>query len=446
MKMSSLSSTYQNKYNNVVFLTTHNTKTNKWKNRAILANQLSEELERLHVFGSLDYYISANSFEKKKNLKRLAENVIALNHIVMDIDIHNTEDEVDSFEQVEQLLFAIKKDLIFTKMIPPPNRFIKTGRGIQLWYDLVPTSVKLDFLYLQVVVRIGKQIESLKNDYRIDFNVDLGASKKINGVFRLPDTINSKCGVKVSSEHFCDDLYDLNDLIKIIPNEINYDRESQMILSKTESARLYKIDTYTTLQGKRLDFIKYLLKRRKYKENEEPRDLIFFVYFNEAFKAYDEESARKDAMALNSLFQPPMEEKRCMGIMTYIISKGGLKMHNHTFLEWLQCDEHERRLYNESNGHFRRKIEHLLENLEFSEKVESKQNKGLSPNDIAKELGVDVRKVRNLIGSTAKIEKQSRNKKILEMYKDGISIKGIVKETGISRNTIKRIIREDCNA
>lgn len=112
--------------------------------------------------------------------------------IVIDIDNHHECTEHVK-TQVDKLF-----DLIYTKDLGVirPDHFVYTGSGAQLWFVFDPVPAVLGWKVSIVQQQISDEYKKLLEGYNVDMEVDMGASTRLAGFYRLPGTINARNGVR----------------------------------------------------------------------------------------------------------------------------------------------------------------------------------------------------------------------------------------------------------
>ena len=165
----------------------------------------------MHVSKSLDYYITANSFN---GVERKAESLFGLHNIVVDVDLHTDERlsvkeilefprkkrmsktgsvagngnlEYDVFQGNPLNIFCQKffRDVVAGAGAPSPTAIVYTGRGIQLWWHIIPISIKCVTWYQEIQQTLVMAIDAMLQDYPelAEFQIDGGASSNKAGYF-----------------------------------------------------------------------------------------------------------------------------------------------------------------------------------------------------------------------------------------------------------------------
>ena len=383
------------------------------------------DINKINIKTDSDFYITANTLTRKD---RKTENLFSLKNIVIDIDCHNSElDDYDRNELLEDFLFRIKRDL----ELPPFNIIHFTGRGLQLWYCLEEIAGVWSFLYKDTVEKIIDTLETLKEEYP-DFeqlNID-GISKNLVGFFRLFETYNTKTGRKSIVEIQNYVKYDLSELHQSIPR---IRKNTQNIDLQTNIQH-----DYIALNHKRIDFIKWLIAYRNAPVGSETRDKLLLLFYNACVQVMSREMAQAYTLKLNKEFKIPLE--RTENIFTYIDQKGFLNFKNDTFCMFLELNENERHKYMEQKGsHYTRDKMRKLAKEERNRRILQLKKEGKTNIEIAQILHIARNTVSTFLNkNTPKIDKKA---KIIEYREKGLKVDEICKILGISKQTYYNILK-----
>ena len=383
------------------------------------------DINKINIKTDSDFYITANTLTRKD---RKTENLFSLKNIVIDIDCHNSElDDYDRNELLEDFLFRIKRDL----ELPQFNIVHFTGRGLQLWYCLEEIAGVWSFLYKDTVEKIIDTLETLKEEYP-DFeqlNID-GISKNLVGFFRLFETYNTKTGRKSIVEIQNYVKYDLSELHQSIPR---IRKNTQNIDLQTNIQH-----DYIALNHKRIDFIKWLIAYRNAPVGSETRDKLLLLFYNACVQVMSREMAQAYTLKLNKEFKIPLE--RTENIFTYIDQKGFLNFKNDTFCMFLELNENERHKYMEQKGsHYTRDKMRKLAKEERNRRILQLKKEGKTNIEIAQILHIARNTVSTFLNkNTPKIDKKA---KIIEYREKGLKVDEICKILGISKQTYYNILK-----
>ena len=427
-----------------VVLCTRN-KKGDWKEgfAVVPVNKLASYVEELKINKNLDYYITANTIKNEKKAKRETGKQFSFRNIVIDIDIHN--ENISEWDKMQELI-ALSYYLTNKKEIPQPNIINWTGRGLQAWYCLEEISVNFKMQWLAVSSELVSRIEKiiLNNSKELaNCDVDRTASKNMIGVYRLFNTYNTKTHTQAEAEIIHSNRYKLQELYNAL---ITYEPKK-----KKAKAELQEIITdYLPLHKKRKRFIEWLVEDRK--EIKGQRDIVLFQYVNACYSFLSKEQAQAETNALNSCFKEPLPERELQKIYKYFDTHGTLdRMTVEGFLEFLNCSSEEIKHYKKMRTvkqNYTRDNERRLNEMEKQDrnkKIVKMRKDGLSINDIINKTGLSKRQIIYILsesGTTAETLKQERDKKVLELKNKGLTVAEITKLTDISKETYYRIIRQ----
>ena len=125
----------------------------------------------------------------KSGHKRTIDNLINIQNLVIDIDSHDSN---LSIEELNEHIIEFEKQLK-KKLIVKPNLINRTGRGIHLWYYIEPCHVSLSKICLSVIDMLCAHIEDIMTELNeTELTLDKASSLKLNGLFRLPFSYNTK--------------------------------------------------------------------------------------------------------------------------------------------------------------------------------------------------------------------------------------------------------------
>ena len=345
----------------------------------------------------VDIYICPNGM--KTSFKRTADNLINIQNLVIDIDSHNSKMTI---EELNEHIEVFEKKLL-KKMIIKPNFINRTGRGIHLWFCIEPCHVSLNKICMSVIDMLCEHIEQIINELdEVELSIDRAASLKLNGLFRLPYTYNTKAGMWSEGTMLHEEYLNINKLYKKLKRKgfkSRYFGDKDKGEKKTE-VRKYKYsgrikdNDYTPCLIHRKKFMDYLFRTRDIQIGS--RDIMIFAMYSTVAMLMDREDARAYCMELNESFDEPLKHSELSAIFNEIEKK----QHRFTvnrFFDFVNATEEEKRWFNK-----------------LTIKEERKEEK---------------RKA-----------KEERNKRVKELYEQNIPIVTISKEVGVSRPTIYKIL------
>lgn len=345
---------------------------------------------------NVDIYMCSNGM--KSPFKRTADNLINIQNLVIDIDSHNSKLTIT---ELNKHIKGFEKELL-EKLIIKPNFINRTGRGIHLWFCIEPCHVALEKICMSVIDMLCEHIEMVIMD--LDENEllpDRAASLKLNGLFRMPYTYNTKAKRWAEGKWLHDDYPNINQLYEILrENGFKSRYFSKDVKKNNKRTRKYKFrydlkdNDYTPCLIHRKKFMDYLFRTRDIQVGS--RDIMIFGMYSTLVMLMDREEARAYCTELNDSFDEPLRYSELFAIFNEIDKK----QHRFTvnrFFDFVNATEEEKRWFNK-----------------LTIKEERKEEK---------------RKA-----------KEERNNRVRELYEQKIPIVTISKEIGISRPTIYKIL------
>lgn len=375
-----------------------------------------DSIRSIKTFGNLrqhmDYYIVANSFKSPKF--RRAVNVHSLTNIVVDIDVHHARGGIKECRDVIMQRLDALLYLIFVKKpigLPCPNTVVHTGRGIQLWWTIKPLSAKkLKYIYKGIqeylFTALEKEINSADPELKEYVLLDISASKKMSGLFRLPGTWNTRSKTYGDFWILHDNKLDAAKLYFALHPAtgkpyIKYKKK------KKQGNPVFRKNNY----GNHIDnMIRSLIElRRSAGEMEDGyRDLYCLIVLS-AYLSNNtpEDEAWNRVVALNNSFKNPLPEKELRSYMSTARRKK-YKYRNETIIGYLGIDDEEQKAlgFYPANVHY----------------YEERQK--------ARERGQKRRKM-----------KEKRDIKIIELFAKGVLQEKIAELVGCAQSTVSKILK-----
>lgn len=375
-----------------------------------------DSIRSIKTFGNLrqhmDYYIVANSFKSPKF--RRAVNVHSLTNIVVDIDVHHARGGIKGCRDVIMQRLDALLYLIFVKKpigLPCPNTVVHTGRGIQLWWTIKPLSAKkLKYIYKGIqkylFTALEKEINSADPELKEYVLLDISASKKMSGLFRLPGTWNTRSKTYGDFWILHDNKLDAAKLYFALHPAtgkpyIKYKKK------KKQGNPVFRKNNY----GNHIDnMIRSLIElRRSAGEMEDGyRDLYCLIVLS-AYLSNDtpEDEAWNRVVALNNSFKNPLPEKELRSYMSTAMRKK-YRYRNETIIGYLGIDDEEQKAlgFYPANVHC----------------YEERQK--------ARERGQKRRKM-----------KEKRDIKIIELFAKGVLQEKIAELVGCAQSTVSKILK-----
>lgn len=345
---------------------------------------------------NVDVYICPNGMTTA--YKRTADNLINIQNLVIDIDSHQSE---LSIEALNEHIKDFEHKLI-DKMIVKPNFINRTGRGLQLWFCIEPCHVSLNKICMSVIDMLCTHIEQImKSLNEKELSIDKTSSMKLNGLFRLPYSYNTKAKRWAEGHLLHEELPNINELVEVLhengfrsPYFSTEKKKKKVSLQKYQFSDKIKNNDYTPCLIHRKKFMDYLFKTRDIEVGS--RDIMIFAMYSTLIGLMNDELAQEYCIEINANFKKPLHSYELRAIFKEV----GKKNHKFTvarFFDFVNATEKEKEWFNK-----------------LTIKEERKQAK------------------RN-----AKIE---RNNKVKELRVNGLSIVAISKEMKLSRPTIYKIL------
>lgn len=388
----------------------------------------------LNFAGSCDYYVTANSL--KCNRPRHSDQLFGLHNICIDIDLHNSDGSF-SRKIFDDLKFFIVHDL----ELPLPNVFVRTGRGVQLWWHFTETSSKLLFMYQSITQLIINRLNDIISavDTLSGFNIDIMASRNVVGYFRLPFTFNTKSRTMATAEFLTAEVYNLVDLFE------QYEQPTTQSVVTTSS----QIQPHPHPQIGSKQYISLVRKRKKFLEdycaNRDynivgSRDLVMFLYCATVYNLVGVNYVMLAMQQLNSRFTSPLRQSHIDSIYNYVVSKGGLRFTNTKFLDYLPfLTDTERISYNTAKTtNATRDTRRKTAKEERNRKILELATQGMTTEYIAGTVGCSSKTVKRFLQSQGFSYSELIKEQVRELARQGKDLVSISKELNIPYVSIKK--------
>lgn len=403
-------------------------------------------LEDFDINPDYNYYYCPVSVSGSK-LKR--ERAWKVHAVVADLDIHgddsiNIDEAIDSLLEELQIAHDDAVDEVGEAFaIPLPNIVVRTGRGVQLVWKLVDYSAHaqsdivkfknnasykstteqvLDkfkaclFHHLNKIITDDSDYCGLSNISK--FELDMGASNRFMGLFRLPGTYNANIqDIEYEVPYEILDstpltYNNINEIQKAYRNLFNY---KTLTFAPTSS---YKSNNYgvfhnvlsckassdkTTI----LQYIKSVRKLRNLPLGAEKRNDYCWVFFAIAKQFYGNDKALDLTQKFNQGFKNPLTPRELRNTLSSVMKS----------------------IYSCAGS-----LERLL-NMTLAEVNQL----GPIPYYVKK---INKKKAKS---KTKMAEKAERNQEIIKLYVAGLSQAEIARQFGVDRSIICRVIGEASN-
>lgn len=391
----------------------------------------------LNFAGSCDYYVTANSL--KCNRPRHSDQLFGLHNICIDIDLHNS-DGSSGQKIFDDLRYFIMHDL----ELPLPNVFVRTGRGVQLWWHFTETSSKLLFMYqscVQLIINrlndIISAVETLSN-----LKVDTSASRNVVGYFRLPFTFNTKSRTMATADILTNETYNIAEMFDDYCKYENVRFMQDINVKKTSKDDIDK--RYQSLIFKRKKFLEDYSANRNYNVTGS-RDLVMFLYCATVYNLVGVNYVMLAMQQLNSRFTSPLRQSHIDSIYNYVVSKGGLRFTNTKFLDYLPfLTDTERISYNTAKTtNATRDTRRKTAKEERNRKIMELATQGMTTQQIADTVGCSVRTVKTFLKSQGFSHIEDNRLQAIKLRNQGMTTKCIAEKLNLPERTIKRYCQKE---
>lgn len=423
-------------------------------------SDLQKFISDMYLRPDYDYYITANSIS---GVSRKSEGLFSYHNIVIDLDNHiekqGNDDVFDGIQfQIEELIWRLQRDWD----LPSPTSIVKTGRGVQIWWALVPVHMKckpyLDEVrnfFLEEIERIMEEYPDLKA-----FSVDRSASCNDVGYFRLPFSTNTKAGKKVQLDYVDPSaVYVLQNLVQAVKEqkaslaqeeELPSTRDKQFAYDFANH-EIFVLKNVQTLAFFRIRQLILLRKIRNSEINNETRNNLNFLVYNALLPAMGEAIAWEKLLSYNEGFKIPMKSKELEAVIVSAKDKGGYKYSNDKIIEFLAITPEEQekiQLFsakNKSHSPISKFSQHPSRDAARSLWKESRNAEirelaqgGLCQKEICDKLNLSPATIAKVLGT--KENKNHKKNLAIKALEDGRSISDAVKISGLSRSSVKRLL------
>lgn len=346
------------------------------------------------------YYMCINSAKNKRYLTKSSDDILSLENICVDCDVHRSS---LSGKELQQVLQELITDLIHDQVIMEPTLVIFSGRGLHFYWHLESASALLAWQYREtadVLNRcIGGYIGKTEKYRKLGIEID-NTNTDISHQYRIPGTYNQTSHTRSKRIYYSFKKYNMFDLcdqtLELPENRWFRDvKESQKKNNIVQFKKYQKSIIFDSkLKSLLIHRIRILEELAQQDNVLGERDILVFLYANNCFGLYDD--FENKVHTYNAGLKPyGLPEREVNKICQYLRRKGSpLKFKNETFNEWL----------------------HISGEITMNQKDRAKFN-------VAK-------------------AKEERNKQIIEMYNKKINNTEIAKQLNISRPTIITVLNQ----
>lgn len=381
----------------------------------------------------IDMYIGANRYTSTKTFA--AKQLLGYNNIVIDLDIHN---DYATTEEISKVL-AVFLDVAFEEFFADcdnhtPNAIVYTGRGLQLWYTLVPIHPYCKTMYRGMANYLIDGIQSFIDDHKNALpnfsliKIDKAVSLRDSGLYRMPCSYNISAGTWGNAAVIHADQLNL-------PKEYDKLLHAGLVTPPKKVKHKDAIENnFIDIAEKRVESLKILVSYREKMHKKNLRDqTLLIVYCAYLTATGDKDNAMCKTKAFNRMFSSPMPEKELKAYMSTAKRIGGYKFSNERIIEWLDITPEEQDLIglhavakreNKGTGHSTKK-------LHLDEQILAACEKGLNKKQIAAEVGCSPQTVKRVLDRhKVKTLKEKLSEGIRRAYEFGWNVSRQEKKYG----------------
>lgn len=374
-------------------------------------------------------YQSINDFKSADS--RCGENCKYINTFYIDIDCHEKNLELSDLKNKVDKLISKVMELIYKGKICEPTFLVMTGRGIAIYYalkDPIDTDdIEKKEKYSSIYEKLFQRFKDLLPEADMDHHViDVYAQ-----VSRIPGTENTNAhtmcrieyvggsDIKHPQKYTLDEVYEGCHLSDVLVSPAAKCKATKRKYSKSyrysspDSNELRKDDSYIQCTDSksvaglkaRIDLLRYKIERsNKEGITEGYREKLLFIAYCTCRKYLTESKAREQVYELNSMFDDPLSESEVEHVFfkpKYPIVVGSV---TYTY-----------------------SLKRIMKELEIS--------------NVDIEIFGFSRKVTKHHHEEMNKEKFERDKKIIELYRDGYTYAEISKEVGVCIRTCINVVK-----
>lgn len=335
----------------------------------------------------VDIYICPNGM--KSPYKRTMDGLINIQNLVIDIDSHqSTKTIIELNEHIKRF-----ESRLIDKLIIKPNYINRTGRGLQLWFCIEPCHIALNKICMSVIDMLCNHIEDIMKELKeTELSIDRTSSLKLNGLFRVPYTYNTKAKRWAEGRLIHEELPNINELKEIL-KERKYksryfgekERKNIVVPRKYKFVPELKDNDYTPCLIHRKKFMEYLFKTRDVRVGA--RDIMMFAMYSTVVMLLDKDDAKAYCIELNDTFQEPLKYGELLAIFKEIDKK----QHRFTvekFFEFVNATKEEKAWFYKATNKEKRREAKREEKAKKYEKVKELHEQGMSIVAISKALNI----------------------------------------------------------
>lgn len=280
-----------------------------------------------------DAYITASQFKDRESRRR--SNLLCLNNIVIDIDAHGVPMKyVD--EILDKLETGLMYGIFYDEVLPMPNTIVRTGRGLQLWWNIEQMPISLLFIWKKVAEAFCDEIEGFIKDNTDKFPgvcLDRAASCNPSGLFRMPGSYNTAARKAGSFEVLHIDQFD---------PVWHYDMHMKKEEGKGNGGSSSGMAGGKVLADNRAKQLSALLEIRG-RNVKGFRDLFCFCLACIYSRVLDRDAVYEKVRDMNASFLEPLPERELKSSMSSVLSRPHA-ISNKALIEKLSISKEEQEL------------------------------------------------------------------------------------------------------
>ena len=389
--------------------------------------KIEDLLEHLSEWMGEDVYFSQGSFYKPQ---RRIDNIRQLRSLYVDLDVYNLG------LKPEWVLAKLEHEY-FRQAIPEPNMIIFSGRGLVLIWNIQPIP--------HMALPLWRAVETFFADSLKDLGADTKATDPAR-IFRLAGSINSKNSATVTAQYRHEYRYDIHDLqFDYLPELTPAPAKVKKPGRKSKVVRLFNI--YTLHLERARDIAKLVELRRGEVNNYREYICFLYRYFTCCYTS-DPQRALDDMLDLNSEFTDPLPYREVHKATKSAQEAWEAKSN-------AKADELAKAMGYPGAG-YNLKNSKIIEWLDISPQEQMELSTIIGPNEKRRRKRVQYQKDKDRIlkakeekrraaGVKSRTEYLSAAEQKRQIVRDllsqnpDLSIRAIVKQTGMSKSTVQRI-------
>ena len=258
-----------------------------------------------------DAYITASQFRDRKSRRR--SNLLCFNNLVLDLDAHGVPMKYMD-EIMDKLETGLMYGIFYEDILPMPNTIVRTGRGLQLWWNIEQMPASLGFIWKKVASFFCDEVEGFLGDNADKFpgvGLDRAASCNPSGLFRMPGSYNTAARKAGSFEILHIDQFD---------PVWHYDRHMKKEEDKEKGGPSSGAAGGRLLADRRARQLASLLEIRG-RDVKGFRDLFCFCLACIYGRVLDREGIYEKVRAMNASFLEPLPEGELRSSMSSVLSR-----------------------------------------------------------------------------------------------------------------------------